>query len=119
MGGESLIILDGWSKCGTYTMDIVSNDEENDDDKKQQQPDRINSTPKERNILKYHINDTVHIKLGRGTWGTDIVLNPKPCIVCCENARVIRLKCGHQVLCHQCYDTLKEDCKSNCPICRT
>mmetsp|Transcript_21161 Transcript_21161/g.18653 ORF Transcript_21161/g.18653 Transcript_21161/m.18653 type:complete len:450 (+) Transcript_21161:299-1648(+) len=79
----------------------------------------ISSFPKQRNILQYNINDTIHLKLGKDEYGTDIIINPKLCIVCMEKARVLRLNCGHQVLCHQCYNKIKQNMySSQCPICR-
>ncbi len=134
---DKLIILDGWSKCGTKTINIASNIEynekdiqkqndiknKNDDEKESYKQSNnielISSIPKGRNILQYNINDTIHIKLGSGNWGTDIIINPKKCIVCIDNARSIRLKCGHQILCNQCYNKIKQNIyQSTCPICR-
>eukprot|EP01084_Bolivina_argentea_P255651 430114_1 len=101
---DKLIVFDGWSKGGTKTIDIVSNNNAKQNIK------LINSNKKQRNILQYNINDTIHLQLGRDC---HIIINPKECLICMDNRRIKKTECGHTVCCNKCFKELK-----NCPICR-
>eukprot|EP01083_Nonionella_stella_P024773 68298_1 len=121
---DTLIVLDGWSKLGTRTVKVAPNQinhmhQGHDEEKQKMEPKLISSLPKERNILQFNVTDTIHLIVGDPKYGTHFIINPKPCIVCIGNARTVRLECGHQVLCTQCYIKIKQTIESTqCPICR-
>lgn len=104
---DSLIILDGWSYDGTNIVQVNGN-----------KHNLQSSTPNKRYILRFNKNDTIHLRFGESN--VDLIINPKPCVVCMDNSRVIRNQCGHRVLCYSCYDDIisKPDSKSLCPLCR-
>eukprot|EP01083_Nonionella_stella_P175709 612688_1 len=103
---SSLIILDGWSYFGTTTVSVNG--------KKENAKDTL---PSNRFVLRYNRNDTIHLRFG--DTNIDLILNPKPCVVCMDKSRTIRSRCGHLVLCHGCYNNIvSAPCKSLCPICR-
>ena len=77
------------------------------------------SMPNQRFVLRFNKNDTVHLRFGETN--VDLIINPKPCVVCLDKARTIRNKCGHLVLCSTCYEHMicsSQQC-ALCPICRS
>eukprot|EP01083_Nonionella_stella_P165175 548905_1 len=54
---EKLIVFDGWSANGTATVNVVRDGA--DDEAKQK---HLKSTKKERNILQFNVNDTIHLR---------------------------------------------------------
>ena len=104
---DSLIILDGWSYGGTKTIQVNG-----------KKHNLKNSIPNNRYILRFNKDDTIHLQFGETK--VDLIINPKPCIVCMDKSRVIRNECGHLILCNGCYHDIisKADSKSLCPICR-
>jgi len=136
---DKMIVLDGWSKCGTRTIAVARNnnnekgkekkkegkeeeeeEEEDGEDEDEKEHLLISSMPDKRNILQFNVSDSIHLRVGDASWASDLVLNPKPCVACTENARSVRLACGHQTLCNACYATLQQQTMSvaKCPLCR-
>eukprot|EP01083_Nonionella_stella_P175710 612691_1 len=74
----SLIILDGWSYFGTTTVSVNGKKENAKD-----------------TLLRYNRNDTIHLRFG--DTNIDLILNPKPCVVCMDKSRTIRSRCGHNI----------------------
>jgi len=93
-----MMIIDGWSLYGTYIVD---------------KNDRIVDSSKnsERKILLPIINCT-KVYFASDSY-TFLFSLGKTCIICMDNDRNIRFKCGHGVTCSTCSVSIK-----NCPICR-
>ena len=104
---NSLIILDGWSFMGTKVISV--NDKTNGSMIK-------SSLPDQRYVLRFNKSDRIHLRLGQDI---DLIINPKECIVCMENARTIRNSCGHFVTCKDCYDQILSSDTKLCPLCRS
>ena len=103
---NSLIILDGWSFMGTKVKSV--NDKTSGLQIK-------SSLPQQRYVLRFERSDRIHLRLGQNV---DLIINPKECVVCMENARTIRNSCGHFVCCQDCFDQILSSDNSLCPICR-
>eukprot|EP01084_Bolivina_argentea_P165838 288031_1 len=102
--GTSLIILDGWSFMGTKTIKVNHSTD-----------DLLHSVPDKRYVLRFDRNDIIHLKMGQNV---DLIINPKECVVCMNNARVIRNVCGHYALCTDCFNHILLSRKAECPVCR-
>mmetsp|Transcript_124189 Transcript_124189/g.397488 ORF Transcript_124189/g.397488 Transcript_124189/m.397488 type:complete len:200 (-) Transcript_124189:96-695(-) len=102
-----LIVVDGWSVAGTSLLD--------DDDRTNTLP--ASSPNGRRNFIIPHGKPAT---LRLATFGTEVTLNPKLCVICMERPRAIRLSCGHQVLCVECvhYIAGPHPSQHMCPICR-
>lgn len=72
------------------------------------------SLPDDRKVLKFRIDETVCLRLGYGS--IMVQLNAKPCVVCLDLRRDVRLPCGHAVLCHACARHLRRSGQP-CPVC--
>ncbi|ETN99018.1 hypothetical protein RFI_38470 [Reticulomyxa filosa] len=103
---QSLVVLDACSLLGTYTL------------KRSTDSKCLHSFPNERHVLTFGLDETVHIRLGAYC---HIILNPKTCVVCQENSRSVRTKCGHSVLCSECFDKLNRSAnkQKRCPLCNS
>ena len=104
------MILDTWSLNGTQT-------------KSKKTGEICNSVMGNRNLISYDISDTFDIILPDRTV---ITVNPEMsiftpstemCIVCMEKQRIIRLTCGHAVMCEECSTKILNSTRK-CPICR-
>eukprot|EP01084_Bolivina_argentea_P286289 491095_1 len=102
---NNIIILDGWSYFGTKTIQINGN-----------KNNLQNSMPNKRFLLRFNRDDSIHLRFGESN--TDLIINPKLCIICMDKSRTIRNKCGHLILCSMCYNNILSSIKSLCPICR-
>jgi len=94
----AIVVVDGWSCCGTRVTEWDADDQE---------PPR--SVPGAR--CAFIVPHGAPAKLHLGQRG--LTLNPKLCVVCWERARALRLPCGHQAVCKHCAGRLAE-----CPVCR-
>lgn len=99
--GDQILILDTWSLNGTSA--------ESDDVK-------LSTTIGDRRLLRFR--DDEHIVITLPNWRYQIHLNLKPCIICMDRVRRVRLSCNHAVLCHECYTTMQDSDNKCCPICR-
>ena len=100
---DALFIMDGWSLCGTMTISVNGT-----------KSNSKHSMPNKRTLLRYNKTDTIHLRVD----AIDLIINPKECIICMENARVIRNSCGHYVSCKTCHDRLYATDRSlNCQLC--
>ena len=107
---SKIMILDTWSLNGTQT-------------KSKKTGEICNSVMGNRNLISYDISDTFDIILPDRTV---ITVNPEMsiftpstemCIVCMEKQRIIRLTCGHAVMCEECSTKILNSTRK-CPICR-
>ena len=99
---DSLYVMDGWSCCGTRTISVNGT-----------KSNLKHSKPNKRTLLRFNSKDIIHLRFGP----IDLIINPKECIICMDNARVIRHSCGHYVSCKTCYDQSSQSSKQECPLC--
>ena len=88
----------------------------------------VHSKRKDRKIIAFDRTDTVGIEISSlhgyrsNITGPSIVFNPKPCIICMDRPRQIKLNCGHAVCCNNCYQKIMRTPSSIggqvCPTCR-
>ena len=65
------------------------------------------------------IKDDENVVIGVGEYHCwEITINDKLCIVCMAKQRHIRAKCGHAVLCEDCFHHIEQHRGKPCPICR-
>ena len=106
---DSLLVMDGWSFLGTQTIKV------NDSMQKLQ-----SSMPNKRVLLRFNKSDCIHLRFGEkhSKLSIDLILNPRECVICKKNARIIANRCGHKVLCRDCFFDLLSQPKAQCPICK-
>merc|ERR1712048_671014 len=94
---------DGWSFNGTQTAQVNG-----------QKKGLQDSMPNKRHILRFDVEDTVHLRIGLQM---NLIINPKECVVCMDKARSIHTECGHFVLCSVCFERIAASKSPRCPIC--
>lgn len=120
-----LVIFDGWSLNGTQTIERSVDCIADDTNIKNENPSSFldRSVPGFRKILLYGTQETIHLEFGgngKNDESAHIIINPKECIICVDSARSVRMKCGHAVLCADCFHAIEmsELAQRKCPICR-
>lgn len=75
------------------------------------------SKPGKRRPLIVAFGETAVLQLGPPHAGISVVVNPKKCVICLENARDSIFNCGHFVCCRACVFQLRR--APFCPLCRS
>merc|ERR1712048_1381527 len=98
----AIILVDGWSLYGTW---VVNRGESTDE--------LPRSVPHERRAFIIPHGEPVLLCLGGDT---DMTINPRLCVICCDKPRTVRLPCGHQGFCSSCIRA--RGGVLECPLCR-
>lgn len=69
------------------------------------------SSVKCNRVMKFPRNAPIKISIN----GFNVVVNPKTCIACMTDPRIIKVKCGHVIYCQGCF---RSRYNNLCPLCR-
>jgi hypothetical protein len=94
---DKIYVIDYWSVCGTCV--------------KQDNIEHFSFVGNRKSII---LDKYKPFTLTCGA--TSIGFNTPKCVICKSSPRYITLKCGHNLMCQECFDTLNETSKV-CPYC--
>src|SRR5690606_15844102 len=93
---NQFIVLDLWSIEGTYCKYRSDTTQS-----------CLNTVPTDRRVLTFKLDETVILAYGTMP-ATEVIVNPKLCLVCEEKPRQAKGMCGHSIMCMSCYKTYCE-----------